>query len=433
MAGSSGTLQDYSVFSPQFITKVINDIVVDPQTFGVIDKWIPSRDQEPRLGDEIKWDIHVTHGGMTQPAHEDATSPLIGGMGARQMKWTPPHFREKKVLGGTDIRNMRKLGTLNDMRTLGEEVAKHIQVLRSRIDNRIYWLKWEAVQNAAAFNIRGNNITVPLDYSDYGYHGNVGVFWDVGGATIIDDIIGFISQFRQSACIPTDAFFGTQVLQALLADATLATLVQGQVQRRVAPDGIYSPMVGQAGIITFLQELFGNVAFHYYPFGPVVTLTTINPIGAGAGVTYAVEGDLSLWAVGDVATCTYPNGTQVAVTIQAAGIDLVNNAITLNAGAVAIPMGSQILKRMEFLHYDQFVMFSEMPPGQMGGQVQSEFVTVSNFHGEGGIPNMQSGIVGRTINKEKDDPPSVEMIASFSGGVVVYHPEGCWLSYKVLT
>jgi hypothetical protein len=77
-------------------------------------------------------------------------------------------------------------------------------------------------------------------------------------------------------------------------------------------------------------------------------------------------------------------------------------------------------------------MFADMPPGQLGGDVAAEFVTVANFHGDGGMENMQSGIVGKSINKEQEDPPRIELVSSFTGGVVVYHTDGPWLAAKVL-
>jgi hypothetical protein len=45
---------------------------------------------------------------------------------------------------------------------------------------------------------------------------------------------------------------------------------------------------------------------------------------------------------------------------------------------------------------------------------------------------MQTGIVGRVINKEIDDPPHIDLLASFTGGVCVFHTDGPWLSGKVI-
>jgi hypothetical protein len=245
--------------------------------------------------------------------------------------------------------------------------------------------------------------------------------------TILDDIIGFIAQFRQVSCYPQEAYFGSTVLQTMLADATLRGLITAQIGNRVNDDNIFNVTPDQAGMTTFLENMFAGITFKYYNVGPVVSLVTVVPNLGGVGVGTVVDGAIELFAAGDVVTVKWPDGTRVTATIGV--VSAANRTVT---GIAACPRGTIIQKKMEFLHADRFVIMAEMPPGQLGGQETSEFVTVANPHGDGGISNMQSGVVGKTINKEREDPPSVEMIASFTGGIVVYHTDGPWCGAQVI-
>jgi len=427
MAGSAHTLSGYSIFSPTYVTKVINDIVIDSQDFGVIDQYIPDRTQEPNYGTDIVWDEQVFLGGMTAPSDVNATSPIVSGEGARQRRWTPPHFREKTIITGDRLLNMCQLGTTNNMRKLATELNKDIARLRTRIDNRRYWLKWEAVQNNAAFNVIGNGMQISLDYSTVGIHPTAAPAWNGALPTILDDIIGFVSQFRATGFYPVEAMFGTPVLQTMLADTTIRTLLENQIYRNVQQRNIFNTTPGQAGLTAFLESIFAGIKFSYYPVGPIVTLVATLP-NPGGGVASVVDGPIELFAVDDVVTMKQPDGTRSSVTLTA--VSTTQKTIT---GAGAHAKGTVFYKRMEFMHRDQFVMMAKMPPGQIGGDVAAEWVYVGNFHGPGGIDKPVSGIVGKTINKENEDPPRIEVISSFSGGVVVYHTDGPWLSATVLS
>lgn len=425
MAGGVNSLQDYGFFTPEYINKVINDLVIDPQTYGLVDQYMPTVDQDPSLGTDMQWDEDTIIGGMTKTTDVDSPSPIISEPGGISHRWTPPHFREKAVIGSKAILNLRQLGTSNKPRQLGVEINKWIQRLRLRIDNRIYWLKWEAIQNSAAFNILGNGLAYSLNYSTVGFHPQPAVSWTGAMPTILDDIIGFISQFRTVACYPKTAYFGTTVLQAMLSDTTLRQLINAQIGFNVNEPNIFNTTPGQVGLSTFLQNVFGGITFNYYPIGPIYSLIVILPNTAGAAATTVVDGELEPFAVNDIVMVKWPDGTRATATLTAVG----SNTVT---GVAACPRGTVVRKRAEFLHNDRFVIFADMPSGQLGGDTMAEFRTVANPHGEGGIGNMQSGILGKSINKENEDPPRIEMVASVSGAPLVYHTDGPWCAAQVI-
>jgi len=428
-------LQDNPFLQVEFIQKVVTDIVINNPQYTVIDTHIPDRNQDPGLGVTVQWDVDVyDDGGMTPAVEINAESPILQGGAARMLNFTPPHFREKVALDGTDILNIRELGTRNQQRSMANLVLKWTARLRRRLDNRRLWYKWQAVQSSAPLALEGVGTQQLIDYSTVGYHDSVGVMWDAVGPTIIDDVIDFIAQFREAATIPSVLYFGTDVLNALLTDATAATglgpLVQGQIEFGVNPNNIYNPLAGKEGIKTFMENLFAGIRFEYNPFGPVVTLKT-TMAGTGAGPTVLpCAGNYQLFRVGDAVTVVTPAGVKTATTITA--FNALIGTVTV-AAALTVPRGTLIRKRYEFLDYDKVVLFADMPAGQEGGQVQAEYVSVANIHTDSGLDNPQSGIGVRLIRHLDDDPPRVEIIGSISAGVVVYYDEGPWGVHKVLT
>lgn len=427
-------LQDNPFLQVEFIQKVVTDIVIANEQYTVIDQHIPDRDQDPGLGTTVQWDVDVyDDGGMTPAVEINAESPILTGGASRQLRFSPPHFREKVALDGTDILNLRELGTTNQQRNMANLVMKWTARLRRRLDNRRLWYKWQAVQSSTPLVLDGIGTQQTVDYTGVGYHDNVGTMWDAVGPNIIDDVIDFIAQFREAATIPSVLYFGTDVLNAILTDATAMTglgpLVQGQIEFGVNPNNIYNPMPGKEGIKAFMENLFAGIRFEYNPFGPAVTLKTTKLATAGGPTVLPCVGNWQLFRVGDAVTVVYPNGTKTNTTITA--LTPLTGNITV-AAALTAPAGTVIRKRYEFLDYDKVVMFADMPMGQEGGQVQAEYVSVANIHTDSGLENPQSGIGIRLIRHLDADPPRVEIIGSISAGVVVYYDEGPWGVYKVL-
>ena len=79
---------------------------------------------------------------------------------------------------------------------------------------------------------------------------------------ILDDIIGFISQFRNASTYPTEAFFGSSILQVLLGDTTLCSLINAQIGYRVNDKNIFNVTPGQAGVVDFFQNIFAGIKFN---------------------------------------------------------------------------------------------------------------------------------------------------------------------------
>jgi hypothetical protein len=429
-------LQDNPFLQVEFIQKVVTDIVIANEQYTVIDQHIPDRDQDPGLGTTVQWDVDVyDDGGMTPAVEINAESPILTGGGSRQLRFSPPHFREKVALDGTDILNLRELGSTNQQRSMANLVLKWTARLRRRLDNRRLWYKWQAVQSATALTLEGVGTQQNVNYSGVGYHDTNLNPWNLAGCTIIDDCIDYISEFREAATIPSVMYFGTDVLNAILTDATAATglgpLVQAQIGFDVNPNNIYNPMPGQEGIKTFFEKLFAGIRFEYNPFGPVVTLKTVKAIAAAATVI-PCAGNYQLFRIGDVVTIVSPDGaTKITRTITA--LTQANGTITVGvAVGTAMARGTIVRKRYEFLDYDKVVLFADMPMGQEGGQVQAEYVSVANIHTDSGLDNPQSGIGIRLIRHLEADPPRVEIIGSISAGVCVYYDEGPWGVHKVI-
>jgi len=422
-------LQDNPFLQVTFIDRVIGDLVVTAGNYSIIDQYIPTIDQDPRLGTSYKWDIEIfDEGGMTALSGINSKSSLITGGGLRQKEYSPAHFREGVRLDGSDFLNIRMPGSQTEQITMAQLVVKWVARLLRRIDNRKLWLKWQSVQSAAAFNLIGAGIIHQVDYSMYGFHPTYAPLWDAPGATVLDDIIDTMALFRTTGCKPVKAFFGTSVLQALLQDTTMRNIIQEQIFRKVNETNIFNPLPGAEGVTAFLKSMFAGMEFQYYSDGPPVALKVTK---AATGTTLPVAGPTELFRVGETVDHVLPNGTRTSVVITA--VSSVLNTITFAALAVASPRGTLIRKRLEFMNYDQFTVFTEMPMGQLGGQEQAKFITVANIHAEGGLDNPKSGVASRVIRRLDDDPPYVKILASFTGGVVVLHEDGPWGSAKALT
>lgn len=434
----SNPLQDNPYLQLDFISKVVKDMVVVDPNYSIIDAYIPTTDQNPKYGTTIKWDIDVVdEGGMTPLTDPNAASPLVTGGAFRQKSWTPPHFRNKTRLDASHFMNLRELGTSDEQRAIGKLVIKWLARLRRMIDNRQLWLKWQAVQSNAAMMVYGAGVTQRLDYSGVGYHPTVVVNWNAAGAQILDDVISFVSMFRSAATAPEKCMYGTTVMSAMLSDATVRAIITQQIYRRVNDSNIFNTVPGQTGLEMFLKSMFAGIEFEYYQEGPPISLKVTRD---STGQTIPVAGPGVLFRVGETVDHIQPDNTRTSIVIGA--INLGNGTLqSVTLAGVASPRGTLIRKRMEFINFDQFVIFSKVPGSEYpgagvesdGNDYHAELVTVENVHGQGGLDRPESGIVTRVIDNTDDDPPSKEIIASFTGGVVPWREDGPWLSATVLS
>lgn len=420
------TLQDNPFLQVSFIDRVINDMVIGSESYAAIDADIPTVDQDPGRGTSIKWDVKVyDEGGMTPVVNINSTSPIVEGGAAFQKEWSPPHFREKVLLDGTDFLNIRRLGSMDQQKTLGECVVEWVGRLRRRIDNRQLWMKWQCVQSAIPVTLVGTNTTQRIDYSTFGLHPTPTVPWNAPGSTILDDIISFVSLFRNTGMRPRRAKYGTTVMAAMMSDPTVRTIIQEQMYRDVHARNILMTTPGEDGLSAFLQSMFAGLTFEYYSEGPPITLKVTKDV---FGAVLPVAGATELFRVGETVDHILPNRTKTSRVITGVASD----SITIAAlAAVTSQRGTMIRKRYEFMDWDKFVIQADFPQGQSYGD-KANFVTVANIHGEGGMENPQSGIASRVIYNDDRDPPNMEIIASFTGGPVVWYEDGPWLAAPVL-
>lgn len=129
---------EYPLLKSSILTGIVRNIKTDTSTFTGA-TWCPMKDYKTQ---NIEWDILNGATGMTPAVYPDAPTPIlkhkkIGHKSAASVQW-----REKMVLGETDLMYLRKPGTWEEQ--YGEaQLAEDLTDLNTRLETRLEYLRWQ--------------------------------------------------------------------------------------------------------------------------------------------------------------------------------------------------------------------------------------------------------------------------------------------------
>ena len=408
-------LSNNPLLEPEFISKLIDEVPITPEMFRGME-FMPTVEQE---GEKIVVDVRRMVGGMTQAVAAGAPAKIVERRGMWQDTFYPAFFKEKTVLGERDIGVLRKLGTIAEYEKGAEIMARIVGDLRKRVEVRIEWLRWQAVQGTVT--IAQNDVQYAVDYgiptSNTPTLTGTDVWTDLVNSDPLDDLLTWSQLYRSSGFMLDKIWFNKVVHRLLLQNEKIRQLREtvytgGNVQAK-----FMTPQVLQL----LVEQWLGDMKLDLYDEGPffVGGLTA-----ACAASNTVVVDDATGIEAGATGTMIHTAGDRTAredVTV----LSVSGNTITLTGVTTGTyPIGSSIRTRRTFIPDNAVILMGRLPAGATGGGNWGEFVIVNSAYGpRGTLMDPKPGIFSETQEHSDKDPKSVEQISGFNGLPVMYYTD----------
>jgi len=268
------------------LNRVINEFAVDPTTFiGV--NMLPVVTE---MGTDIKWDILGGTLGMTQAYQMDSEPRNINFRVLKTKTMGTMGWAETAVLNETDLLYIRNAGTLSD-RAGRKLLALRLEQLNTRLETRMEYLRWSAMQGV--LNVNQNGVNRVVDYEVPANHKPVLVGnrkWDdLANADPLSDFMDWSLLFRGTGAGRPIAYMNKHTSQWLAKNATIRDLVkQSSNTLLLGPmsvDRIVMPLVSDLDSIVVYDGGFTDEQGNWQTFIPdgVVILKAQGPVGEPFG------------------------------------------------------------------------------------------------------------------------------------------------------
>ncbi len=398
-----------TLLTPRYLMKVIDDIPTQVETFRGAE--IMPLTEQP--GPKVEWDVKRPLGGMTQSVARGAESPVIHRRGVGQIAFEPAHFREKVILGESDVTTLRKLGTLEQRSTAAELIAEIMIDLDSRLETRIEWMRWQPVVNNS-LTINENKVQFTVSYSiPDRMRPTASPLWStVATADPIQDIQTWIRLARGTGGKVKKFWFTTQVQQYLFRNSRILSLVD-----RVFNSGNIGLMSMEV-LGSIIKTYIGNYEYEVYDSGYNLISYTTASVASGSGPHTIVVDDALGFASGDVCQMSASDeSAEENVTISSVS----GNTITATGTTTGTyPAASMFRCYKTYVSDSIFIMECEFPPGS---GPKGEVISVDSVYGQGSLTSPKPGKFAETIFLDKD-PKQIEIITGINALPVLYRKRG---------
>ncbi len=402
-------LVNSTLLTPRYLMKVIDDIPPQEETYRGAEMFPLTTQPGPR----VEWDIRRPLGGMTQAVARGAESPIIHRRGVGQASFEPAHFREKVVLGESDVTTLRKLGTWEQREKAAELIADILVDLNSRLDTRIEWMRWQPIVNNS-LTVNENKVQFTVNYNmPSRQRPTASPLWSsTSTADPISNIQTWIRLVRGAGCKPKKFWFNTMVQQYLFRNARVLSLID-----RVFNSGNMGLMSMEI-LGSIFKTFIGDYEYEVYDAGYNLITYTQAAISAGAVTTVVVD-DATGFAAGDVCQISAADESAeenlTIASISGNTIDFTGSTVT-----GTYPAASMLRTYKTYIPDNVFIIECEFPPGS---GPKGEVISVDAVYGQGSLTNPKPGKFAETIFLNKD-PKQIEIIVGINALPVVYRKRG---------
>lgn len=179
---------------------------------------IPLREVD---AEKVVMDVEkVTRGGMTPMVSRNQESPIYNNPhGRSRREFRPAAFREKTILEPHELKELRKLGTREDLISARELLRMRFSSLQTRLANRMEFMRKEMIFDNQVQVATESGQTYTVNYSHAGYlEGTVGNTWDnTGTATPMQDLQTFIDDYEDdTGKMVTEIFMPHDIMDDLI-------------------------------------------------------------------------------------------------------------------------------------------------------------------------------------------------------------------------
>jgi len=404
-------LVNSSILQPRYLMKVLDDIPADTDTFRGAEMF-PLVTQP---GPVIEWDIKKPLGGMTQAVARGAESPLVHRRGVGQQRFEPGHFREKTVLGESDVTTLRKLGTLEQRATAAELIAEIVADLNTRLETRMEWLRWQPVVNDSV-TINNNKVQYTVQYN-MPTHMRVTAspLWsNTATADPITNIQTWLRLARGTGGKPYRFWYNSKVEMYLFQNARILSLID-----RVFGGGNVG-LMSKSVLEQIMKTYIGSYPMEMYDEGYNVVTWLTAAAGGGATTTLTVEDTTGFEDNDEIVITNADETNEDNATINGAPS---GTTITIDSKTLAsFSANSMVRSYKTFLPDNVFIIELQFPAGSGN---KGEIVSVDSVYGLGSLTNPRPGKFAETMFIQKD-PKQIEIITGVNALGVVYRRRG-WI------
>lgn len=384
---------ELKLLKKEYMQAVINEFTTDPTQYKGA-----SFAPVVATGSTVKWDIMMGAGGMIPPVALNAESPRMSTPGVQTVTFETAHFRGKSVFTESDLLDLRKPGTMDQVWGKGI-VLKRLADINTQIETRIEWSRWQALMGLLP--IRGNGISFDVDYRiPARFKPTAAVAWsNTIDADPLKDISAWKLLMRGTGLKLNKIWFTSQVEQYLFSNSIIREMVKHQFGRDMVEGGTLSAV---------LKATIAGIDYEVYDEGYTIQ-TQIN-LSVAAGATTLSVVDATGIEIGDVITLNKGMNDEGDVTVTG----IAGTILTVSALETAKIAGATVSLFKTFIPDDKFIMMGKPPTGSL-----MDFATVPSAYSS--LDNPVAGKFVKSIDKGNDDPPTIEVIGGIYGLPRLYY------------
>jgi len=311
--------------------------------------------------DNIEWESQIGSRGLTPFAAEDAEAPAVAIPGVGENSAHAAFWKERTFFGSSFLNNIREPGTDRRYQKSARTLSNQVRNLGNRSYRREEWMLAQMLCNDGFTYKDKNGVYITLDYGipdDNKVTLATDYKWDAGTKrNILEDIFDAKQVVSDSnAGVLNNAIFTSEVLQMLLFDDTIQTLMQkssyGQGDLFANPTGVIGSLLG-----------IGNM--YQYDEAYQIRAYLTSALAAGAGPhTVSVDNTVDFEVGGTLTVLDVSAKTTETLTITAVN----TNAGTLTAtGTLASAYKATedyAYMTKKFIPTDKFTMWADNVDGE---------------------------------------------------------------------
>jgi len=256
----------------------------------------------PRMAQVVEYD--EIHGpmGMVQAHNLDSDPPTTKMPNVIKKSFTPGYFKEKIVVNESDLLKLRSLGATEYQTATRQEIIQEgLFTLNTRIENRLEWLRWQAILNGQV-DIDENNIKFSATYGvpAANLNGTVAASWATKSSSKpVEDFLTLQQNFIGSGYRMKNIILNSYTASLFCLATDTKTFAGAGIQEKVLPGNIskYGPVFlpgtewviydggykTDAGVFTkFIPDnkivLLGDA-----PIGEIIDIVTVPSLNGSGG------------------------------------------------------------------------------------------------------------------------------------------------------
>jgi len=361
--------------------------------------------------DNIEWESQIGSRGLTPFAAEDAEAPEATVPGVGENSAQAAFWKERTFFGSSFLNNIREPGTDRRYQKASRTLGNQVRNLSNRSYRREEWMLAQMLCNDGFTYKDKNGVYITLDYGipdDNKVSLATDYKWEAGTSrNIVKDISDAkLVVSNANAGVLSHAIFTSEVLQFMLFDDTIQTLLQKSAY------GIGDLFANPTNVI---GSLIGLTNMHLYDEAYQIRawLTTALASGAGPHTVY-VDDTVDFEVGGTLTTLDTSAKTTESLTITAVNTNSGTLTATGTLSSSYKASEDYVYMTKKFIPTDKFIMWADNVEGEPIAEIMK-------------APHELARKWGQQMDRwERKDPDGIFLRVEDKGLPVLYHEDAIY-------